>query len=417
MYKFVMYEFLTVSSHVCVAFLLPILVSLHALILQNFWAGIFAPEGGVNGQRPLMWIWATGGDVRTDAEQPNNGFFVVPLVAALLWESAIFAGVSLLRLIVHYAVHPKAFPRMIMATRYVYMVVIILHLFVFFAYLGTVAAWLVLAAALEPKRFLPYGIAVVVIAVVGSMVFSQMSEAARKMKERVAESFDKMIQSKMRRALKTVHEKIIAGKRQMAELQSAGDDDDADEMDELNNLLENKEEEEKKVLTAADIFAAINTGGDDELEMDEFQSMFDLLDLNLTENQKEQLFAFCDVDCSGRISEKEFTQGWDRLKELFLEASAGNAGVSRLQIVITCLYLVVVLGLLIAFVLMALAAWNTNDSFTASVQSGVVIACGRVSTAMRKRGRAEQGNIDGLVGDIMQRQNEDSKAADDGGES
>jgi hypothetical protein len=69
----------------------------------------------------------------------------------------------------------------------------------------------------------------------------------------------------------------------MAELQSAGDDDDADEMDELNNLLENKEEEEKKVLTAADIFAAINTGGDDELEMDEFQSMFDLLDLNLTE--------------------------------------------------------------------------------------------------------------------------------------
>jgi hypothetical protein len=139
-----------------------------------------------------MWIWATGGDVRTDAEQPNNGFFVVPLVAALLWESAIFAGVSLLRLIVHYAVHPKAFPRMIMATRYVYMVVIILHLFVFFAYLGTVAAWLVLAAALEPKRFLPYGIAVVVIAVVGSMVFSQMSEAARKMKERVAESFDKV---------------------------------------------------------------------------------------------------------------------------------------------------------------------------------------------------------------------------------
>jgi hypothetical protein len=67
--------------------------------------------------------------------------------------------------------------------------------------------------------------------------------------------------------------------------------------------------------------------------------------------------------------------------------------------------------------LLHLLLCSTNDSFTASVQSGVVIACGRVSTAMRKRGRAEQGNIDGLVGDIMQRQNEDSKAADDGGES
>jgi len=136
--------------------------------------------------------------------------------------------------------------------------------------------------------------------------------------------------------------------------------------------------------------------------------------LQLTKSQKEQLFAFCDADCSGRISEKEFTNGWEKLVQVFLERSATNVGVSNLQILFTVAYLVFMLSLLLAFVLVALAAWNTNDSFIATVQSGLVVACGRMGTALRQRGRAEQGNVDGLVGDIMKKQVDD--AAEDTGE-
>ena len=49
---------------------------------------------------------------------------------------------------------------------------------------------------------------------------------------------------------------------------------------------------------------------------DEFKKLFDLLDLDITENQKENLFAFCDADCSGDISEKEFGEGWDMMVEV-----------------------------------------------------------------------------------------------------
>ena len=93
------------------------------------------------------------------------------------------------------------------------------------------------------------------------------------------------------------------------------------------------------------------------------------------------------------ISEKEFTKGWEKLMLVFLEKSAGSAGVSKLQIIATVLYIVVVLGLLIAFVLMALAAWRTDDSFVASVQSGLVVACGKFGERARRRGKAE-GNTE-----------------------
>lgn len=62
-------------------------------------------------------------------------------------------------------------------------------------------------------------------------------------------------------------------------------------------------------ITPLDIFVALNVENRDALKMTEFRKLFDMLDLNITENQKEQMFAFCDLDCSGEITEKEFLDG------------------------------------------------------------------------------------------------------------
>ena len=146
--------------------------------------------------------------------------------------------------------------------------------------------------------------------------------------------------------------------------------------------------------------------------MAQFESLFGLLELELTDGQTEQLFAYCDRDCSGFISEREFVKGWSKLVDVFLEKSAGSAGVSSVQIVVTCALLVGALGLLFAFVLTTFAAWNTEDSFIATVQAGLVAACGKLGTLARRRGVAEQGNVDGFVGDIISKQTED--AVEDG---
>lgn len=62
-------------------------------------------------------------------------------------------------------------------------------------------------------------------------------------------------------------------------------------------------------VTPLDIFVALNVENRDALKMTEFKKLFDMLELNITENQKEQMFAFCDLDCSGEITEKEFLDG------------------------------------------------------------------------------------------------------------
>ncbi len=94
------------------------------------------------------------------------------------------------------------------------------------------------------------------------------------------------------------------------------------------------------------------------------------------------------------------------------EKSAGVAGVSKMQIFGTCAVIVTSIGLLFAFILTTIAAWNTENSFIATVQSALVAACGKLGTLARRRTVAEQENVDGFVGEIIARQTED--ATEDG---
>ena len=64
--------------------------------------------------------------------------------------------------------------------------------------------------------------------------------------------------------------------------------------------------------------------------------------------------------------------------------------------------------LLFAFVLVTISAWNTDSSFTALVQSGLVSAAGRAGTLVRKRAKAEEGNVDDVVADAMGKAEQDA---------
>merc|ERR1712196_710153 len=128
------------------------------------------------------------------------------------------------------------------------------------------------------------------------------------------------------------------------------------------------------------IFTALNTDGTDSLTMEQFKRLFELLELDITEGQKEQLFAFCDLDMSGEISEKEFTDGWEMMVQVFLENSADNLGLSRAQIFMVVSTMMVTLVLLIVFILLTLTAWQ-NEGFEAVVQSVMISGVGKATAA------------------------------------
>ena len=230
-----------------------------------------------------------------------------------------------------------------------------------------------------------------------------MVKAAKAFKDRLSKAFMMVLNSKMRKALEKIEAELmrkaaLANPELYADMALPGEESDSD----------GEPEKKEKKVTPSDIFLALQADSNEaELSMEEFKRIFVLLELDLTENQKEQLFAFCDVDCSGAISEKEFVDGWARMVEVFLEHAADGVGLSMVQIVGVVLYLLIMLGLLVAFILLALSAWNTNSSFGSSVQTAAIAGVSKATTKMRAKSAAEDPEqLDGIVEGTMDAQND-----------
>ena len=86
-----------------------------------------------------------------------------------------------------------------------------------------------------------------------------------------------------------------------------------------------------------------------------------------------------------------------------LDESAESVGLGRTQIVLIVAYVLVLLGLVIAFVLVTLAAWNNEDNFGAVVQSLLIAGAGKTSTSARTKAEAEDPEkVDELVEGLLE---------------
>ena len=93
----------------------------------------------------------------------------------------------------------------------------------------------------------------------------------------------------------------------------------------------------------------------------------------------------------------------------FLENQADSQGLSKAQILLVVLYMVVPVMLAIAMtlILFAIGAWQNEGSFNAVVQSALILGVGKASASLRSKSKAENAdNLDELVGNIMNEQKE-----------
>lgn len=64
-------------------------------------------------------------------------------------------------------------------------------------------------------------------------------------------------------------------------------------------------------VTPEEMFALLDMDGDNNMTRDEFNQLFQKLNIDLTDLVKDQLFAYCDSDADGSISQEEFAEAWD----------------------------------------------------------------------------------------------------------
>ena len=244
------------------------------------------------------------------------------------------------------------------------------------------------------------GVAFVTTITVATTLFSELLASAKRIRDMLQTAFNVMLAQKVIEA-----EKKLRGKAdRMAILERNVQDDDPPEGDPPEKAAGDIEEGAgggegedasngtKQAVTKVSpeaIFRLLDQQGDGELTKEEFMAVFKLLDLNMSESQKERLFALCDIDCSGSVSQQEFVNSWSLMLKTFTAEGAEVLGLGPTQIVISVAYIVLILGLVIAFILVSLAAWSNEDNFGAVIQATLISGAGRSSVSSRSKSDAE----------------------------
>ena len=176
-----------------------------------------------------------------------------------------------------------------------YSILVVLEIFFIWTFVGVVACWFLLATALDPTAFLPYGVAAVTVTTVATTMAADLFASAARIRTMLETAFNLMVASRI---------SVVRGKHG-----GAGDGDTKEEGGEKGN--EGGNGAEVSLSTGPEeIFDLIDREagghqGDGELTKEEFARLFKLLDLKLSTEKQDKLFALCDVDCSGSISREE----------------------------------------------------------------------------------------------------------------
>ena len=206
-------EFLTVAVHFVFCFAPPALLIGYALTVQHIYGLHLSP---IAPDAPALTLLAA---VQPYPTAPPSATSSLIAFRVALWGSIGMMGMSVFRLLFSYLdlqgskkknAAPGCSSVVGYAVRGAYAVALMVSMSVVFAWAGVVAAWFVLAAAIEPTRFLPFGIAVITVGVVGVTMASTMVAAAERLKEKLAAAFDLMLKHRLKRAMKKIEREVRA---------------------------------------------------------------------------------------------------------------------------------------------------------------------------------------------------------------
>jgi len=392
----------------------PFILVVYTLVAQQIYARTLATGDS------LQWVDVVGSWAPYVAFGVTN-HQVMPLMRWVGATQLAYTVLVVIRVMLHYIGVNCAGKRMYDAF---FGVVLLGELCGFFWWVGTVASWCVLAAILEPTKFLSYGAAVLVVAVVIITVWKEMSTVAATMKSKVSG----VIEEKMQGMLHSIKLKVEAEQHALvveslhlrqrtsgakAKKMARKVDDATAGFDEYHNATTHKHKQ--KPVTLTDIFNLLDKDQDGELSLEEFHKLFATADGTLTTEQIEQLFAYCDTDGSHSIQAAELEEGWSFVTGRIVEKEMANMGISMADIVVMVVLVVFALLTLFAFIFLAMQGWYAETSFNAMVQTALISGSGKLVTAVRARAPGEDKDVNAMMSQVKDAADGDGDG-DGGGE-
>lgn len=394
-FQFVAIEALTVLTHVCIMFSVPCLAMWHVMRIQTVYSVTTAMGSPLRSTHLLQLPFQI------------EGKQVMPLVTTFAWLQVSFMCVCFLRVFIHYLDMREDSRR----RRYTYKffgVIIYLYCLVMFTYVAVLVMWLLLASVLRPTSLMPYGCAVVSLLLLPVYMSRRMSKAAAGCRQSLRDFLDAQVIDSVKTALmrRTQEQKLSRGGSGASGASAGGSGDggpkdDEARTDEANARLISDAWLQGKV-TAADIFKAVDVDNSDGINMEELADYMKQMDIKMSPMRLERLFAYCDTDGSGSISQMEFEQGWEYIIDEMANDLLETVGLSANHQMVTILLLFTVALLVIGFLFLAIYSYNNEDSFASSVQSMLVVASSTAVTNSKKSIDQDPKTLNKKIGEFLQ---------------
>merc|ERR1712072_361501 len=252
----------------------------------------------------------------------------------------------------------------------------------FIAYCAILACWILVAAVMKPSEYLKYAAAAALIIFVITTSWKQMAATAKAMEETITRVMDRTLNESVKKA----HEKLTREKmNKEAVVEGAAVGVAAGAV----GMRQRKGEPTEDVESGDDpdapfeierIFDLVDEDESNTLDREELRELFYLMEISISEEQLETIFAFADADGSGSIDMGEFRSAWARIQEEMVAAVMEQVGLSTTQIILFVACVTIAVCALFAFIFLAIGAWHDADgAFIAVVQSTFIAGSGFVT--------------------------------------
>ena len=304
-----------------------------------------------------------------------------------------YMGLALARQVTTYAIDEDAAPRSRAGlcragVGWLFGLANTLMIVLFLTYCTVACCWILVAAVMKPTEYLKYAAAAAVLIFVITTTHKQLAASAQKMIDLVQGIFDKTLQKSLENARHKLRDRALetAKNDQVRRRATAGAMGAAASPRSPRSAAgADPEAPKEKDFDFSQIFDLIDEDESNALTKAELHDLFVMMELNISDEQIENMFAYADADGSGEIELHEFKEAWGMIESQMLMTVIEQVGLTKSQILGAVIAVAATVVTLFAFIFLAIGAWNDADgAFGAVVESVFIAGSGFVAQVASK---------------------------------
>lgn len=162
------------------------------------------------------------------------------------------------------------------------------------------------------------------------------------------------------------------------------------------NVSDQADEADSREIPMDEIFAILDSNSNNTLTFDEFNNLFDMIEMCIPLDEQQRMFQFADVDGNGTIALDEFQAAWTYLKDGVVVTLLKRLGLDDGDILWNVATLLGFFLICIPLFLAMISLWDNTTSFVSVIHSLFIGATGILANGKKAKAEAKDGEVNGM---------------------